>query len=262
MSRFARYCRGAAFVWLLLATSASTVMAQTSAPVVAAASDLSAALPEIAGQFTRQTGERVELVFGSSGTLARQARDGAPFELFMSADEAFVTDLAKAGLTRDGGALYAIGRLALFAPTGSPLVPARGLQDLRRLLTENKLVRFAIANPAHAPYGRAAEAVLRAGGLWADLQPSLVLGENVAQAAQFAVSGNAVGGLIAHSLALAPGLKDRGTYALVPDTDHPPLRQRMVLLGRSGPVAGRFYQYLQGRSARVILERYGFTLPR
>jgi molybdate transport system substrate-binding protein len=104
--------------------------------------------------------------------------------------------------------------------------------------------------------------VLRARGLWTDLQPSLVLGENVSQAAQFAISGNAVGGLIAYSVALAPGLRNRGTYSLVPDTDHPPLRQRMVLLARSGPVAGRFYQYLQGRSARATLEQYGFTLPR
>jgi molybdate transport system substrate-binding protein len=229
---------------------------------VAAASDLGAALPEIAAEFARETGERVELVFGSSGTLARQAHDGAPFELFLSADEAFVADLARAGRTRDGGALYAIGRLVLFAPKGSPLEPARGLQDLRRLLTERQRVRFAIANPAHAPYGRAAEAVLRARGLWTDLQPSLVLGENVSQAAQFAISGNAVGGLIAYSVALAPGLRNRGTYSLVPDTDHPPLRQRMVLLARSGPVAGRFYQYLQGRSARATLEQYGFTLPR
>jgi len=261
-SRFVRHWCGAATVGILLATSLSIAAAQSRPPVVAAASDLSAALPEIAEAFTRETGQRVELVFGSSGTLARQARDGAPFELFLSADEAFVADLAKAGLTRDEGTLYAIGRLVLFAPTGSPLVPARGLEDLRRLHTEGKLVRFAIANPAHAPYGRAAEAVLRARGLWADLQPSLVLGESVAQAAQFAVTGNAVGGLIAHSLALAPGLKNRGTYALVPDTDHPPLRQRMVRLTRSGQVADRFYQYLQGRAARATLERYGFMLPR
>lgn len=247
---------------LAVVGAGAQVNAQPRAAVVAAASDLGAALPEIAAQFTRDTGDQVQFVFGSSGTLARQARDGAPFELYLSADEAYVADLARAGVTRDGGVLYAVGRLVLFAPTGSPLQPSRGVADLRRLLTERRLTRFALANPAHAPYGRAAEAVLRIRGLWTDLQPSIVLGENVSQAAQFAVTGNAVGGLIAYSLALTPGLRGRGTFALVPDTDHPPLRQRMVLLSRAGPVAQRFYRYLQGPNARAVFDRSGFTLPR
>lgn len=254
--------RCGSLVGAALAVAVAMAQAQPPAPVVAAASDLSTALPEIAAQFTRETGDRVQFVFGSSGTLARQVRDGAPFELYLSADETYVADLARAGLTRDGGVLYAIGRLVLFAPTGSPLVPSRGVDDLRRLLTERRLTRFAMANPTHAPYGRAAEAVLRTRGLWAQLQPSIVLGENVSQAAQFAVTGNAVGGLIAYSLALAPGLRDRGTFALVPDTDHPALRQRMVRLARAGPVAERFYRYLQGPHARAVFERSGFALPR
>ncbi len=166
-----------------------------------------------------------------------------------------------AGLTRDGGALYAVGRIVLFAPAGSPMRPDDGLAGLRRLLAAGKVTRFAIANPQHAPYGRAAEAALRKAGLWADLQPKLVLGDNVSQAAQFATTGDAVGGIIAYSLALAPTLTGRGTYALIPDTDHPPLRQRMVVLKRAGPAAGRFYDYLQGASARAIFQRFGFVLP-
>jgi molybdate transport system substrate-binding protein len=158
--------------------------------------------------------------------------------------------------------LYAVGRLALFAPAGSPLVPAEGLDGLAQLLASGRVTRFAIANPQHAPYGRAAEAALRKRGIWNDLQPRLVLGDNVSQAAQFATTGNAVGGIIAHSLALAPNLGTRGTFALIPDSDHPPLRQRMVLLERAGPVIQRFYQYLQEPTARAIFERYGFTLPR
>ena len=169
--------------------------------------------------------------------------------------------LPSAGLTRDGGALYAVGRIVLFAPTGSPMRPDEGLAGLGRLLAAGKVTRFAIANPQHAPYGRAAEAALRKAGLWADLQPRLVLGDNVSQAAQFATTGDAVGGIIAYSLALAPTLADRGTYALIPDTDHPPLRQRMVVLKRAGPGAGRFYDYLQGAPARAILQRFGFVLP-
>ncbi len=246
--------------WHLVAMCTGSAVAQQGA-TVAAASDLNFALTEVAEQFARHTGQRVEIVFGSSGTLTRQLRDGAPFGMFLSADEAFVEQLADAGLTRDRGALYAIGRIVLFAPTGSPLNPRDGLDGLARLLAAGGVTRFAIANPEHAPYGRAAEAALRKRGLWNDLQPHIVLGENVSQAAQFATTGNAVGGIIAYSLALAPNLQNRGSYALIPDMDHPPLRQRMVLLKRAGPVVERFYRYLQQPSARAILERYGFTLP-
>lgn len=229
--------------------------------VVAAASDLSFALEEIVARFTRAHGQRVELVLGSSGVLARQIRDGAPFDLFLSADEAFVDQLDRAGLTRDAGMLYGVGRLVLFAPAGSPLDPRAGLGGLGRLLAEGRVSRFAIANPEHAPYGRAAEAVLRGHGLWDGIQPRLVLGDNVSQAAQFAASGNAVGGIIAYSIALAPPVRARGTFALLPEADHPPLRQRMVLLRRAASAAERFYQYLQEPDARGILERYGFSVP-
>lgn len=246
---------------LLLAGCGSMPGAQ-GAPVVAAASDLNFALTEVAKEFAREQGLRVELVFGSSGTLARQVRDGAPFELFLSADETFVEELTAAGLTKDSGTLYAIGRIALFAATESPLVPDQGLDGLERLLSSGGVTRFAIANPEHAPYGRAAEAALRKRGLWDDLQPRLVLGENVSQAAQFATTGDAVGGIIAYSLALAPNVRSRGAFALIPETDHPPLRQRMVLLKRAGPAVERFYLYLQQPAARATLERYGFTLPR
>ncbi len=230
-------------------------------PAIAAASDLSFALGEIAAGFARDRGDRVNLVFGSSGVLTRQIRDGAPFELFLSADETFVDQLAAAGLTRGRGTPYALGRIVLFAPAGSPLAPADGLDGLGRLINGGHAGRFAIANPEHAPYGRAAEAALRAHGLWEAVSPHLVLGENVSQAAQFATAGNTVGGIIAYSLVLAPPLKDRGTYALIPAGDHAPLRQQMVLLKRAGAVADRFYRYLQEPGARVILRRYGFALP-
>lgn len=235
--------------------------AQPRGPVIAAASDLNFALTDIAAQFARDHGERVELVFGSSGTLTRQIRDGAPFEIFLSADEQLVRELSKAGLTRNEGALYAVGRIVLFAPTGSPLKPDEGFGGLARLIASGGLTRFAIANPEHAPYGRAAEAALRKHGLWTGIQPRLVLGSNISQAAQFAATGNAVGGIIAYSLALAPTVRGRGTYALIPESDHQLLRQRMVLLKRGGAVAERFYRYLQEPAARSILTRYGFALP-
>lgn len=230
-------------------------------PRVAAAADLQFALADIAEQFTQETGDRVELVFGSSGNLTRQIQDGAPFDLFLSADEALVDQLARAGRTRDAGVLHALGRIVLFAPTGSPLVPSDGLEGLARLIDRGQVPRFAIANPEHAPNGRAAKQALQKHGLWDALRPSLVIGETVSQAAQFATTGNAVGGIIPYSLALAPTMRERGSYDLISPDDHDPLRHRMVLLDRARPVAERFYRYLQGSEARATLERYGFVLP-
>jgi molybdate transport system substrate-binding protein len=229
---------------------------------IAAAANLNFALTEIVEQFARDHGTRVETVFGASGTLTRQIRDGAPFELFLAADEVFPHQLATAGLTRDAGVVYAVGRLAIFAPKGSPLSVDPRLEGLAGLIRRGGVNRFAIANPDVAPYGKAAEMVLRKHGLWDAVRPRLVLGDTVAQAAQFATTGNAVGGLVAYSLVVSPGFADRGTYALIPESDHQPLRQRMVLLKRAGPTATQFYNYLQGNAARAILEKHGYRAPR
>jgi molybdate transport system substrate-binding protein len=231
-------------------------------PAIAAASSLNIVLVEIADQFARDGGARVDLVFGASGALTRQIQDGAPFEMFLAADEEFPDKLAAAGLTRDAGVVYAVGRLVLFAPTGSPLSTDEQLAGLTRSLKAGEIRRFAIANPEVAPYGRAAEAVLRKRGLWDALRPFLVLGDTIAQAAQFATTGNAAGGLIAYSLVLAPGFADRGSYALLPESDHPPLRQKMVLLKRAGPIAERFFQYVQSGQAQAIFHRYGLEVPK
>lgn len=238
-----------------------SVLAAQRPPAIAAAANLNFALTEVADQFARARGERVELVFGASGTLTRQIQDGAPFEMFLAADEEFPDRLSAASLTRDPGVVYAVGRLVIFAPKGSPLAVDERLEGLARLLGTSGVRRFAIANPEVAPYGRAAEALLRKRGLWEALRPHLVLGDTISQAAQFATTGNAVGGIIAYSLVLGPGFVDRGTYALLPEADHPPVRQRMVLLKRAGPVAERFYQYMQGTDARAILRRHGFAVP-
>ena len=243
----------------LLATLGPRVAAQRP-PTIAAAANLNFALREVADQFARAAGNRVELVFGASGTLTRQIQDGAPFEMFLAADEEFPNQLAKAGLTRDAGEIYAVGRLAIFAPRGSPLQVDERLDGLARLMNGGGLTRFAIANPEVAPYGRAAEAVLRKHGLWDGIRPRLVLGSTIAQAAQFATAGNAVGGLLAYSLVLAE-LKDRGTHAVIPAADHQPLRQRMVLLKKAGPLVERFYRYIMEADARAILEKHGFAVP-
>ncbi|MGF1610548.1 MAG: molybdate ABC transporter substrate-binding protein [Kiloniellales bacterium] len=234
---------------------------QADEPVVAAASDLRFALEEIAAVFKQDAGASVKLTFGSSGNFARQIRQGAPFQIYLSADESYVLGLARDGFTRDEGAPYAVGRIVLMVPNGSPLKADGSLADLSAALADGRVRRFAIANPDHAPYGKRAEEALRHKWLWDKIQPYLVLGENVSQAAQFATSANAQGGIIAYSLALAPTLSRLGSYALIPEDWHAPLRQRMVLLKDAGPVAERFYAYLRQPAARAIFRKYGFVLP-
>jgi len=235
--------------------------AAQSGPTVAAASDLKFALDEIAAIFQKQTGQSVRISYGSSGNFMRQILQDAPFELFLSADEAFVFQLADQGRTLDRGALYATGRIVLFAPKSSNWQPDAQLGDLRAALADGRITRFAIANPEHAPYGRAAREALQATGLWDTLQGRLVLGENVSQAAQFAVSGSTQGGIFAYSLALAPVFAQAGRYLLVPENLHQPLRQRMVLTRKASAPAQAFYDYLQQPAARTIFKRYGFVLP-
>jgi molybdate transport system substrate-binding protein len=219
------------------------------------------ALEEIARRFLVETGQHLRLSLGSSGNITRQIEQGSPVELFLAADEEFVFRLHAGGHARDGGDLYGIGRLALLVPPGAPFDAAEGLEGLRAALSAGRIRRFAIANPEHAPYGRAAEQALRAAGLWERVQPHLVLGENVAQAAQFALAGGSQGGIVAYSLVLAPALRGRGSHALIPETLHAPLRQRMVLTRRAGPVAEAFYAYMRSPAAREIMRRYGFVLP-
>jgi molybdate transport system substrate-binding protein len=248
-------CLGVAMVF------AGAAPAAGQAPKIAAAANLNFALTEIAERFAAEQGAKVDLVFGASGALTRQIQDGAPFEMFLAADEEFPQKLTAAGLTRDAGVVYAVGRLVLFAPRGSPLAVDGRLDGLARMVKDGSIGRFAIANPEVAPYGRAAEAVLRNRGLLDAVRPHLVLGDSIAQAAQFATTGNSIGGLLAYSLVLAPGFSDRGAYALIPDEDYPPLRQRMVLLKKSGPVAARFFDFVRGDTARAVLRRHGFTVP-
>lgn len=230
-------------------------------PNVAAASDLQFALPEIAIAFTHDTGREVRLTFGSSGNFRRQIAAGAPFQLFLAADEEYVRALGRDGLTRDDGVVYGVGRIALVAPKGAPLVPDANLDGLRKALAAGRITRFAIANPEHAPYGRAAREALLHAGLWEALKPKIVQGENVAQAAQFALAATAQGGIISYAQAQASPLADKLNYAVLPDEWHAPLRQRMVLMRDAGPTAVAFYEYLQKPRARGILTRYGFGVP-
>ena len=230
-------------------------------PNIAAASDMRLALTQVASAFQRDTGGQVKLTFGSSGNFYSQLQQGAPFQMFLSADESYVLDLAKQGRTVDRGTLYAVGRLVLVAPKGSALKVDSGLAGLRSAIRSGVITRFAIANPDHAPYGKRAQEALRHAGLWAPLAGKVVMGENVSQALQFATSGGAQGGIVAYSLVRDPAVAGTLTYALIPANWHNPLRQRMVLMKGAGPTARSFYAYLGKPAARAILARYGFTLP-
>lgn len=247
--------------------AAMAVAAQASAlaqPVatVAAASDLKFAIEEVAAQFENTTGHKLRLVFGSSGNFKTQLLQGAPFHLFMSADEHFVFELADAGRTEDRGRAYAVGRIGIMVPQGSPLKADGELKDLRAALRDGRLRKFAIANPAHAPYGARAMEALKHQDLWDDLQGKLVLGENISQAAQFATSGSTQGGIIAYSLALAPTVARMGDFALIPESWHQPLKQRMVLIKGAPPAARAFYEHLATPAAQAIMVRYGFAPPK
>lgn len=246
---------------LVACASAAGPALARNAPTIAAAADLRVALGEVAAAFRRDTGHEVRLVFGSSGNFHSQLLQGAPYEMFLSADEDYVLDLARAGKTIDRGALYAIGRLVIVAPSRSQLVVDSQLAGLREAIKRGRIKRFAIANPDHAPYGKRAEEALRHAGLWRTLEPRLVQGENVSQALQFAMAGGAQGGIVAYSLALDPALKGRIRHALIPASWHNPLRQRMVLMKGAGPVARQFHTYVQQPAARAILARYGFAVP-
>lgn len=246
-----------------LAALAMGLVAQAQAlPTVAAASDLKFALEAVAVQFQQQTGQSVRLVFGSSGNFKTQILQGAPFHLFMSADERFVFELADAGKTEDRGRAYAVGRIGILVPPGSPLKADGELQDLAAALKDGRLRKFAIANPQHAPYGTRAQEALQHAGLWSAIQPRLVYGENVSQAAQFAVSGSTQGGIVAQSLALAPEVAKTGRFALIPQAWHQPLLQRMVLVKGAPPAARAFYDHLSTPTAQAILVRYGFAMPK
>src|SRR5882762_6886688 len=244
---------------LLVLFTASFATAQEI--IVAAAADMSAALPELAAAYTKKTGQTIKLSFGASGNLTNQIRNGAPFDIFFSADEQYPQQLITEGLaSKDTLYRYAIGRLVLWVPNNSPL-------DLSKLgmqaLLDPSVKKISIANPATAPYGRAAESALRHFGIYDQVSTRLVVGENISQAAQFVESGNAQAGLIALSHALAPAMKDKGRYWTVPLDAYPTLNQAAVVLSRSKQqnAARKFLEFLPSPEATSLLTSYGFSLP-
>ncbi|HEY7532568.1 MAG TPA: molybdate ABC transporter substrate-binding protein, partial [Nitrospiraceae bacterium] len=227
---------------------------------VAAASDLSFAFKELVPAFEQQTGDHVKLTLGSSGNFYAQIQNGAPFDLYFSADIEYPKKLLEAELALPGSMYqYARGRIVVWVPKDSKLDLTKGMDVLR----DPSIKKIAIANPKHAPYGRAAVAAMKHFDIYDPVKDRLVLGENISQAAQFVESGSCEIGIIALSLALAPAMNAAGAYWEVPADAHPPLDQGAVILKSSKQVesAAQFLAFLKSPSGQEIMKRYGFTLP-
>lgn len=227
---------------------------------VAAAADLSSALQEVANNFEKRSGVAVKLSFGASGALTQQIQNGAPFDIFFSADMGYPKQLIGAGLG-DGATLYlyAVGKVVLWVPKDSPLdVEHKGME----VLLDPSVKKIAMANPQHAPYGRAAEAVLRHYNLYEKVAERLVLGENIAQAAQFVESGNAQVGFVALAHAMAPSMQGKGKYWMIPADAYPPLDQGVLLIAHAqhGQDARAFLEYIKSEEAAAIMKKYGFGM--
>ena len=225
---------------------------------IAAAADLKFALDEIVVLFNRaHPADQVETIYGSSGKFQAQIRQGAPFDLYFSADIAYPRALRAEGFAASEVQPYAVGRIVLWSPSRD--AGKMALADL----ADPAMRKVAIANPKHAPYGKRAEEALRTAGVWEKVEAKLVYGENVAQAAQFVQTGNVQAGIIALSLALSPELAKQGSYALIPDRLHQPLEQGFIVTKRAtgNPLAQAFASFMAGQEARAIMTRYGFVLP-
>jgi molybdate transport system substrate-binding protein len=243
-----------------VASRSQSAQAACGTITVAAASDLSYAMNEIAAKFEKATGCKVRLSTGSSGNFLSQIENGAPFDVFFSADIEYPRKLEAEGLAVSGSTyLYAVGKIVLWVGNDSRLDTNKGLAALR----DPSVQKVAIANPQHAPYGRAAEEALRKAAIYDAVKNRLVLGENISQAAQFVESGNADAGILALSLALSPELKEKGHFWRVPENLYAPIEQGVVLV-RSSPNpqgAHAFLDYIKSPATAALLERYGFALP-
>ena len=248
---------------MVAVTALTTVTAQKAAsrPVaVAAASDLQTVLPALLSGFEKATGIEATVSFGSSGNFFAQIQNGAPFDVFLSADVDYPRRLV-AGGQADADSLYqyATGRLVLWTRTDSGIDVRKGLSVLR----DPRVRHIAVANPDLAPYGRAAVAALKTTGVYDQVKDKLVFGENISQTAQLAQSGNADVGLLAHSLAIGAVLKASGTFIDIPPTAYPPVVQAAVLVSASrNKEAGRaLVQYLKSAEARQTFAAFGFGSP-
>jgi molybdate transport system substrate-binding protein len=226
--------------------------------LIAAASDLKFALDSLASIFKKNNSGTVDITYGSSGKLSEQISNGAPFDLFFSADIAYPEQLKAKGLTISEVYPYAIGRIVIWSKKIDPQI------DGVRSLLKSSIKKIAIANPQHAPYGKRAEEALHYYKVSKNVNNKLVYGENISQTAQFITTGAADIGIIALSLALSPNMKkENGKYFLIPETAHEPLMQGLVLTqhAKGNELASSFQQFVNSDAANTILRYFGFSKP-
>jgi molybdate transport system substrate-binding protein len=248
-------------LWVgLFATTAPTHAQKNETLSIAAAADLVYCLDELNAEFRKAHPEvALKVSTGASGNLFAQIQNGAPFDVFMSADMKYPEELVKAGLADSSSlTLYAIGHLVVWS-----IDPTIGVERGLELLRDTGIKKIAIANPEHAPYGRAAKAALIHGKIWDAIRSKIVLGENIAQTAQFVQTGNVEVGIVALSLVLSPKLSNAGKFYEIPEGNYPRLEQGAVLTntGRGKPAAEAYLNFIRSDKARAVFNRYGFRLP-
>jgi molybdate transport system substrate-binding protein len=228
---------------------------------IAAASDLSFAFKELVAEFEKKTGTKVKLSLGSSGNFFSQIQNGAPFDAYFSADIRYPQKLEESGHAVSGTLYrYAVGRIVVWAPKSSRFPVEQGGIEV---LLDPSIHKIAIANPKHAPYGRAAVSTMEHFKIYDRVKDKLVLGENISQTAQYVESGASDIGIIALALALAPSMKSAGKYWEIPADAHPPIEQGAVILkhGRNPEAAKSFFEFIKSDQGRDIMTRFGFVLP-
>lgn len=228
---------------------------------IAAAADLQFAMQDVAAGFQKATGKEVKLIYGSSGNFFQQIQNGAPFDMFFSANLDYAKTLEASGLTAPGSYYqYAKGKIVVWVPNDSKINIASGLKSL----LDPAVKKIAVANPQHAPYGQAAVAAMQSEGVYEQLKDKLVIGENISQAASFVVSGSADVGVVAMSLALSPNMKGKGRSTEIPAAEYPPIEQACVILNSSKDqeTAKQFLSYIKSAIVADALKRYGFDVPK
>jgi molybdate transport system substrate-binding protein len=228
---------------------------------VAAAADLQFVMQDVAVRFQSETGKSVKMIYGSSGNFAQQLQNGAPFDMFFSANLDYPKQLEAAGLTEpDTFYQYAIGKIVVWVPNDSKLNISSGL----KALLDPSIKKIAIANPQHAPYGKAAVAAMQKENIYDQVKNKFVLGENISQTASFVASGSADVGIVALSLALSPNMKDKGRYTEVPAGDYPPIEQACVIIrsSKNKAIAEQFQNFVQSSMIRELFQKYGFAIPK
>ena len=228
---------------------------------VAAAADLQFAMQDITAGFQKQTGKQVKVIYGSSGNFFQQIQNGAPFDMFFSANLDYPKQLETSGLTAPGSYYqYAKGKIVVWLPNDSKININSGLKSF----LDPAVKKVAVANPQHAPYGQAAVAAMQSEGIYDKVKDKIVTGENISQTASYVISGAADAGVIALSLALSPNMKEKGRYIEIPTAEYPPIEQACVILNSSKEkeTANQFLSYLKTKAVADTLQLYGFDVPK